>query len=135
MEFVVIVRPPAGEPQTFEDTNLDAEGNQVPVTRDKMRHITVNAADEDAARRLVQKQQEAVAQQELEAEDAASETSKYAEDPDLLDQEVAKRAWVIESITPFDPSVGSDSYPAGHPSAAREDVPEPEVTEQVTQQP
>jgi hypothetical protein len=95
-EFKVIMVPPEGHDQTFTESQTVGAGTdddpttEVEVERPYLRYITLNAHNEDAARRVCERQAENIAAQEV--------AGQYPDDPDSADAAASERTWVIKSI-------------------------------------
>jgi hypothetical protein len=94
-EFKVIMVPPEGHDQTFKEVQTVTDpstGEDVSqeVERPFLRDIRLNAHNEDAARRICERQAENIAAQEV--------VGQYPDDPDSADAAAHERTWVIQSI-------------------------------------
>jgi len=86
--YNVIMVPPEGHPQTFDD--LDANGET--IQRPFLRNITMDANSEDAAKRVAEQQSFDIATQEVAA------SGEFADNPDgAMDATLAKQ-WVVQTI-------------------------------------
>lgn len=86
--YNVIMVPPEGSPQTFDD--LDANGET--IQRPMIRHITMDVSSEDAAKRVAEQQAFDIATQEV------ATSGEFADNPDGAMDATLERQWVIDKI-------------------------------------
>lgn len=86
--YNVIMVPPEGQPQTFDD--LDANGET--IQRPMLRHITMDVGSEDAAKRLAEQQAFDIATQEV------ASSGEFSDNPDGAMDATLEKQWVVKSI-------------------------------------
>jgi len=106
--FEIITQPPEGQTQTFMSTSEAEDGSTVETERPYMRHSTLDAPNEEVAKRRIMAQEVAIARQDAEG------TGQYADDPDGLEAAVEAKSWVIVSSK----QLGDEAPAANAPAEA-----------------
>lgn len=86
--YNVIMKPPEGHPETFDDVDANGETIQRPY----LRHITMDVGSEEAAKRLAEQQAFDIATQEV------AQSGDFTDNPDGAMDATLEKQWVIESI-------------------------------------